>query len=184
MGLEAYTVLLTPRSSSPLVIGHYAASIQSLVSEMQREWPDIHRDEEEHLCQPYPPQREEAFLFYETRLGLFQIMLTPHREGVTASVRFAYCNPRSVYRPFTSVIAWLMEQYGMCGYTMASDRSQELNDPYAVLTVLTPSMDYNRHLWQLDAGTSEEAILSPGRAIERFILPRCLSAAPALSVQT
>lgn len=182
MGFEAYTVLLVPCPTSPLVTGSHAGTVQRLVNEMRQEWPDIRMDEEELDCRTYPPQPGEAFLVYETSLGLFQIMLGLHQEQVTASVRFAYCNLRSVYRPFTSVIAWLMERYGMRGYTMAADQSQDLNDPQEVLTVLKPSMDYNRHLWQIDAGTSEEAGLRPGEAIERFILPLCLSASPAVSV--
>lgn len=178
MGFEAYTVLLVPCPTSLLAAGHRTTSVQSLVNELRQEWPDIHTDEQELLCRPYAPKSEEAFLVYETTRGLFQIMLSPHQGQTRASLRFAYCNPRSVYQPFTSVIVWLMERYGMRGSTMASDQSQDLNDPQEVLTVLTPSMDYNRRLWQTDAGTNEEAGLRPGEAIERFISPQCLSASP------
>ena len=44
-------------------------------------------------------------------------------------------------------------------------------DVHNLRTVLIPSMDYNRKFWQSDAQTEEEAILRPGDAVERFIMP-------------
>jgi hypothetical protein len=175
MGFEAYTVHLVPCSYSPLATGQQTDAIQRIVNDLRQKWPVLRSDETELRSLVCPLVPGEACLVYQTAQGLIQIMLTPCRGQASVSLRFAYCNPRSVYQPFTAMIAWLMERHQMHGYVMASDKLPDLSNPQEVETVLVPSMDYNRRLWQQDAGTSEEAILRPGEAIERFISVENLS---------
>ena len=70
------------------------------------------------------------------------MLLTPSLGQVGVSVRFAYCNPRSIYSPFLTSITWLMENYKMYAYVMASDSLPDLTNPQDVERILIPSMDY------------------------------------------
>ena len=172
MGFEAYTVVLDPCEKPAVEADRVEAAVQSLVSDLQRQWPVIRLDEAEMRRHPCPLVQGEVRLVYETQQGLLQLLLTPSLGQVSVSVRFAYCNPRSVYQPFIEIITWLMESYKLNGYVMASDDVPDLIASQEVKPLIIPSMDYNRRLWQADAGTSEEAILRPVEAINRFIKPR------------
>ena len=176
MGFEAYTVVLVPKQTFLAGTGQSIPVAQNLVKDLLQRWPLIRSDEEELKCLSYPLMPGQVCLVYETAQGLFQ-MLTPGRGQVTVSIRFAYCNPRTVYKPFIEIIVWLMERYEMCASVMASDDISDLTDFQQAEDVLIPSMDYNRRLWQADVGTNEEAILRPGDAIIRFMSPHYLSAA-------
>ena len=172
MGFEAYTVVLDPCEKLTVETGRVDAAVQRLVGDLQRQWPVIRLDEVEMYRRPCPLVQGEVRLVYETAQGLLQLLLTPSCGQVSVSVRFAYCNPRNIYQPFVEIITWLMENYKLNGYVMASDDLPDVTDSQEVESLLIPSMDYNRRLWQADAGTSEEAILRPVEAIKRFIVPR------------
>lgn len=176
MGFEAYTVVLDPKLL-PLAAANEGnkTDIQQMAEELQEKWPVIHLDEVELRSHAFPSIIEETCLVYETTQGLFQLLLTPAQGQISVSARFAYCNPRSIYPPFLDVVSWLMENYALKAYVMASDDVPELTDWREIESVLAPSMDYNRRLWQADVGTSQEAALRPGDAIERFVHPRSLS---------
>ena len=169
MGFESYTVVLTPRPSSPLATGQNAQTLQMLVNEIMHDSRNICPDDEETRHLPYTPLCEESFLVYKTSLGLYQVLLEVHKQQINISLRFAHCNPRTIYKPFISMVTNLMGRYRLQSCKIASDDSLNLYDPQTVEMVLTSSMDYNRHLWQEDAGTNQEDILRPGEALERFI---------------
>ncbi len=176
MGFESYTVVLTPQRMTLPAADRNVTGVQQIVGELQQKWPVIRLDEEELSSRSSPPAKGEACLVYETAQGLFQVLLTPSQGQVSVSVRFAYCNPRAVYRPFIEVVSWLMERYRMQAYVMASDSIPDLTDPRKVAATLIPSMDYNRSLWQTDVRTTEEVVLRPAEAVERFVSPRVLNA--------
>ncbi len=177
MGFEPYTIFLVPKQLSPSITDRSKSSVQQVIGELRQKWPSVRLDEEELGCLSYPPIPGEVYLVHETMQGLIQILLTPSQGEITVSVRFAYCNPRSVYKPFMDIIAWLMERYEMYASVMASDDIPDLTDPQKVEDVLVPSMDYNRRLWQTDTGTSEEAILRTGDAVARFVTPHSFAGA-------
>jgi hypothetical protein len=184
MGFEDYQVLICPEKHSPLWADNDMATLERIAVDIQIRWPEFHTDDVAVAHLQYPPRPEEAFLIYDTPAGLFQMLIMLNRREnncVTISLRFAYCNPRSVYEPFCAVIEWLMRRYAMYCSVMRDlapgqeGVSDEITDAGAVCAVLVPSMDYNRRLWQLDAGTEEEAVLRPGEAIARFVAPRYVS---------
>ena len=169
MGFESYTVILSPCPEAP----HAAcriADVSHLAQDLMNRWPEIRPDEAELSGLVYPARPGETFLIYEGQDGVFQILLSLSQEQISASVRFAYCNPRSIYSPFAAVVGWLMRTRKMQGWTLVSEQSLDVNSSEDVLKVLIPSMDANRRLWFLDAGTEEEACLRPDEAIERFII--------------
>ncbi len=179
MGFESYTVMLTPCPSSPLATAQNAETLQRLVNEIVQSNYHICPDDEEIGHLPYTPHSGEAFLVYKTALGLYQMLLKAHEQQVHISLQFAYCNPRTIYKPFISMVANLMRRYGLQSYVMASDKPLDLCDPQTAEKILTPSMDYNRHLWQADAGMNQEDILRPGEALERFVQQMQHSPVPA-----
>lgn len=181
MGFEDYCVLVCPKNDSPLRSGNTEQAIGKLVGEVMKKWPAFSFDEIELEHLQYPKRRKDAFLVFETDQGLFQMLISLHKPGyIIFSVRFAYCNPRTIYEPFCEVVAWLMRKYKMYCQIMRDlapqqgDILKEIDVISDVPAVLTPSMDYNRRLWQLDAETEEEAILRPGEAIARFIAPKLI----------
>ena len=179
MGFESYTVVLTPRQIALPGTDRSMDTVPQMVGDLRQRWSVIRLDEKEVELRSlnFPLAEGEVCLVYETAQGLFQLLLTPYRKQVSISLRFAYCNPRTVYQPFIRVTTWMMERYQRCASVMASDDVPEVNNPQEVESVFIPSMDYNRRLWQADARTSEEAILRPGDAIVRFISPHYLGAA-------
>lgn len=180
MGFESYTVVLTPQQRGFLGTDESQLTVQQVVGDLRKKWPAIRLDEEEAELRSlnFPLAEKEICLVYETAQGLFQLLLTPYHKQVSVSLRFAYCNPRTVYKPFLEVAAWMMKHYQLSASIMASDDTPEVNNPQEVESIFIPSMDYNRRLWQADARTGEEAILRPGDAIVRFISPYYLSASP------
>lgn len=170
MGFESYTVSLSSRPGAPHTNCQNADNISHLTRELMQCWPEICPDDIEMSELPYPAQPGETFLVYEGLNGVFQIMLSQSQERIKASVRFAYCNPRSVYLPFAAVVAWLIRTQKMQGGTLVSEQNLDLTSAKDVLKILTPSMEANRRLWFRDAETEEEACLRPEEAIERFII--------------
>lgn len=159
-------------------------ALSRVVTELQAEWPCIQPDAVERNSRPYGPGPDEIFLMHHTSDGLIQInpQLARRKHDVaTFSLRFAYCNPRTVYEPFCALIEWLMRRYHMfchnCRDLAPEQRglSDDIDDPADVRRMLVPSMDYNRALWQLDFGR-EEAAVRPDEALVRFVLPHCVPA--------
>ncbi|MBV9848123.1 MAG: hypothetical protein JO250_00405 [Armatimonadetes bacterium] len=181
MGFESFTVLLTPCDESPLQRGQDAGSVARLAEDIQRRWPsvradDLERDEIAHHVRP-----SDIFLFSETEAGLYQMLLQVHHDGnASISLRFALCNPRSVYAPFCAMVSWLMECYQLrccnLSYVPPTDSGEDFCDARVVAEALTPSMDENRRLWQLDADMQEEQRWRPGEALAWFVRTRCVPA--------
>ncbi len=181
MGFESFTVVLTPCPDSPLRSGQNAASVAEIAADIRRHWPSVCPDDRERdeiaLC----PQPDDIFLFSETEAGLFQMLLQAGSEGsVDISLRFALCNPRTVYTPFCGMVAWLMRRHQLrCHslfYVPSTNASVDFCGPDEVEQTLTPHMEENRRLWQLDASTEEEACLRPGDAFEQIYFPRMAAA--------
>lgn len=179
MGFESYTVILLPQQTALPGTDRGIDTVQQIVGDLRQKWPVIRLDEEEAELHSlsFPLTKGESCLVYETAEGLFQMLLTPSGMQVSISLRFAYCNPRTVYQPFSEVTAWMMKRYQRDASVMASDDLPDLTNPQDVERILIPSMDYNRRLWQADVRTDEEAILRPGDAIVRFMSPHYLNAA-------
>jgi hypothetical protein len=191
MGFEEYSVLVYPKEDSPLASGGDSATLDRVVTEVQAEWPVFHPDEVEMAHLVYPKRAEEVYLVYETAEGLIQMVvrLNPaQNNSIRFSLRFAYSNPRSVYQLFCAMVEWLIQHYQMYCHVEPDlapeqkDVSDEIDQAEDVRSVLIPSMDYNRKLWQIDAQTEEEAILRPGDAVARFIYPRLVSEKKSISV--
>lgn len=183
MSFEAFEVHLYPRPDSRVRCTEDLATVKALVNEVQTKWPQFRLDEVEITRMFEPLRANEALLVYETSEGLIQlgIRLERAQSSVVFSLRFAYCNPVSVYEPFCNMVEWLMRCYGLYCHVVPdlAPKQQGLSDNIAsaesVRAILVPSMDYNRQLWKLDANSEEEAILRPGEAVERFIVPRFVS---------
>ena len=180
MGFESFTVVLTPCGGSPLLKDRDAGSITRLAEDIQRHWPsvrpdDVERDEMAQYVQP-----NDVYLFSETEAGLFQMLLHDGHEGnISISLRFALCNPRTVYEPYCAMVSWLMRRYQLqcCNFSSVSlERTDDFCDANAVAEILTPSMDENRWLWQLDADMEEEQRWRPGDALAWFIKTHCVPA--------
>lgn len=130
----------------------------------------------------YPPTDWwMPILVHESPQGLFQIsfgLQGKEDDELYVFMRFAYCNPRSVYVPFCEVAALLMRMFDLqC--LCDEDYPEEMKDaPHVIensdwlLDILAPSMDLNKSYWHSDAETTEEAILRPGDAVARFIVPQ------------
>ena len=188
MSFEEYRIVLNPQPNSPLQAGNDLASFRRLLQDVQCAWPTLRPDEREIARLMPPVTAEQDILFSETPEGLFQINLrlgssgSNHRQdNIAISLVFAYANPRSVYKPVCAITEWLMARYSLsCDVVedLAPEQQQVgvssvVHDARHLCDVLVPSMDYNRKFWFLDAETEEEAILRPGEAVERFIIPLC-----------
>lgn len=170
MGFESYTVSLSACPDAPRAANQNADEVSQFAEELMHRWPEICLDDVELSELPYPARPGETFLVYEGLDGVFQIMLSQSQEQIRATVRFAYCNPRSVYSPFAAFVAWLMRTQKMQAHTLVAEQNLALTSSVDLLKILTPSMEANRRLWFRDAGTEEEACLRPDEAIERFII--------------
>ena len=148
---------------------------ETFLMALKCQWPEFQPDD-----QNYDVGYEKIYV-YQTSAGLIQLLACCN-GGLT--LRFAYSNPRSVYMPFCAITEWLMRSYGFTCHLHSEPApiqqgvSREITEPEQVCATLIPSMDYNRRLWQGDAGTEEEAILRPGHAIMRFITPQLLELTP------
>jgi hypothetical protein len=177
MGFESFTVTLTPCQDSPIRVQQDAESMAALAEEIRCHWPSLRPDDRERDEIAQYPQPGDVFLFSETDSGLYQMLLQVCKdESVHISLRFALCNPRTVYDPFCQITAWLMHRYKLrCHdliYVPPSENGIDFCDPKKVAETLIPSMDENQRLWQLDAGTEEEAALRPGDAFVQIYFPR------------
>lgn len=180
MGFEEYAIGLYPKETSSLYSGNNLQSFRKIVQEARRQWPMLCPDEAE-MARLLPPKRaEQEILVSETPDGLFQVSFrlgNLRRDDILIGLRFAYSNPRSVYEPFCRVAEWFMTQYELCCHIdpdLAPDQealADKVCETSNLRSLLLPSMDYNRRLWQSEAQTEEEAILRPGDAVERFITP-------------
>ena len=181
MGFEAFSVILSPvdAEEDALTTGH-------LVSQMKRRWRSVQTDSLELAERADARSRNKVHLVRRTTAGLIQVALWRDKSSCALRIelRFAYCNPRSVYGPFCEMTAWLMQKYKMRCHIVPdlAPEQQGISDdferPEMAAELLTPSMDYNRSLWQLDAGTEATAALRPGDAIAKFITPRLLDVSP------
>ena len=180
MSFEEYAVNLYSQPQSALRTINDLAKFRAFVGELRREWPMFCPDEVE-MGRLFPPKRAgEEILVSETIEGLFQVLLNfrdTDGGSVGIRLRYALANPRSVYEPFCAFTAWMMEHYNLCCDIESdlapeqqgiSDTICEVND---LRSILVPSMEYNRWLWQGDAQTEEDAILRPGDAVARFMTP-------------
>ncbi len=181
MGFEDYQVMLTPRPVSVLASGGTPRLVEEIAAEIRQTWPAFVRDEWEVAHLDYPKRPDEVFLVYDTPREIFQMCLginTWQNDPVDFSLRFAYCNPRTIYEPFCAVVEGLMERYNLICHPMRDlgpldeTEDQDICSPADVRRLLVPSMNYNRRLWFLDAQTTEEAALRPKEAIARFIVAR------------
>lgn len=153
------------------------AALDALMHELYQQWPALCLDALESSL-AYPPLADNVRIFvYESPEGLFQLT-AQHDDAndcLTFALRFAYCNPRSIYHPFCAMVSWLMRRYNLLCHVVSGlapsqeGLSKEITDPEKVCDVLTASMDYNRRLWQLDTHSEEDAILRPGDAMARFV---------------
>lgn len=192
MGFEDYQIILSPRPESLFACSGTPTLIRTVAGEIQQEWPAFAPDDLETHSQNYPARPDTVFLVYETSRELFQLLISVNasqNNSLYFSLRFAYCNPRSVYEPFCQVIIWLMNRYRLVCYPMRDlappdqEESKVICFPADIRRLLIPSMDYNRRFWFLDAQTEEEAPLRPGDATARFIMPR-LQLAHSVLVET
>lgn len=185
MSFEEYNVFLCPKELSSIRRNQNLEDLAGISSALLAQFPEIKLDTYplDHL--EYPSRQEELFHVYQSQAGIIEIVLNLNkREGccINISLRFAYCNPRIIYEPYCSIIEWLMARYSMyCEVMRDLAPSQEcgadtIDKSDNVRAALIPSMDYNRKLWQLDAGSEEEAILRPGQAIERYMEPLYIAA--------
>ena len=150
---------------------------------IQAQWPEFHPDEVEIARLYEPLQPNERIFVHETTVGLIQLStrLDLSNACLEVAMRFAYCNPPRVEVPFCEMVEWLMQRYQLYCHIasdLAPEHQDEPDNVYAVekaRSLLLSSMDYNRRLWQLDAGTSEEAVLRPGDAVARFIAPQLVT---------
>lgn len=180
MGFEDYTVVLYPSRVSLLWTVDGKEAVEKLRVSLLKCWTEIHVDDVEMAHLQYRTNDEESFLVYESPHGLIQILIKTRKEDhdvVIVSIRFAYCNPKRIVDLFINIVIWLMDTFSMECYVLrdfapeqreAKDRLTKTED---IRSVLEPSIEYNRKLWQKDAGY-EEACLRPGEALARFISPR------------
>ena len=182
MGFEDYSVLMRPKGKAAATSVDKVATISKVVNEVRAEWPELQYDDAALELVSYRPTSNEVFLVNESSLGLFQVRIAYSFFNSSDSylefdLRFAYCNPRTVYIPFCDFIEWSMQKYKLNCVIMRDlapnfvfDGKDIIEDTQNVRPTLLPSMDYNRKLWQIDVGTSEEAILRPEEALARFVL--------------
>ena len=146
----------------------------------RRSGPDFQPDDVESARLREPLPNGVVILASETVAGLMQLIVQlghTNCDDIAVWLRFAYCNPVSVFEPFCAVAAWLMRTYRLACHIEAnpapdSGGLRDVADADAVRAVLLSSMEYNRRLWQMDADTEETAILRPGDAVARFIAPQ------------
>ena len=189
--MKEFSVDLCPQSKSSLHSGNDLATFRSVVNEIRREWPVLCQDDVEISRLMYPKRLDEEILVSDTPDGLFQVFVWLQHlntDDVGISLRFAYSNPRTVYEPFCSLVEWLMKHYDLCCYISAdlAPEQQGIGDTICeadnLRSILVPSMEYNRWLWQGDVQTEEEAILRPGDAVARFMTPLYINNPQASSV--
>ncbi len=175
MGFEAFAVILSPIDAD----GDFW-DVRHLVTQIKRRWRSVENDAWEITERAGLRPRNEIFLARQTKEGLIQAAIWREKSSCALRIelRFAYCNPSSVYTPFCEMTAWLMQKFRLrCHIVpdLAPEQqgvSDDFDRPEIVAATLTPSMDYNRNLWQLYAGTEDTAALRPGDAIAKFISPR------------
>ncbi len=179
MSFEEFRVSVVPEPNSPFAKGCDTVMFQQVIAEIRSTWQEIRPDiaETERLFSP--KEEREELLVYHSAAGLFQLTVllgNVQPDTISVHLRVAYCNPRTVHAPFCDVIAGLMDRYTLCAYCSepappGGDMRETIPDLRDVRTVLIPRLDYNRGFWQQDAQTTEEAILRPGDAVARFIMP-------------
>lgn len=180
MGFEEFSVALLPFVQSPFYGGNDTESTARIVQEIRAEWPNFQNDDVE-IARLYEPLPTGVFMLSsESEAGLIQLTVQlgySRMDAVALWVRFAYCNPRSVDALFCSVVEWLMRAYCLhcrveANLAPTREAQREISDPDALCDALLPSIEFNRLLWQSDAGTAETAVLRPGDAVARFITPQ------------
>jgi len=182
VSFEAFEVHLHPIGASCLCSAD-PAKMEEVLCVVQAQWPEFHPDEVEIARLYKPLQLNERLLVYETAVGLIQLSarLDVANGRLVLAMWFAYCNPRRVEELTCNMVEWLMHRYQLyCHISadLAPEHQGEPDDVYAtekVRSLLLSSMDYNRRLWQLDAGNGEEAVLRPGDAVARFIAPHLVT---------
>jgi len=181
MGFESYTVWLSPQRYPASEARNNESTADGVARAIIARWPEICNDDLQLADLPYVKKDDEIFLIHKSPLGWIQILIEPNssRNAANISLRFAYCNPRTVVGPFCDMIKWAMRKYGTDCFAMSdfprehAEHIGEITDPEEVYRLLVPSIDYNRKLWHLDAQSEEEVCCSPGEAVERFIMPHC-----------
>jgi len=172
MGFEAYSIVLCPNEQSPLRTNQTPETVQSIAADIQERWTEFQSDAVASAYLEYPPRNDEEFLVYHTAEGLFQVRLSLNPRlgnAVNLSLRFAYCNPATVYEPFFAVTEELMRRYDLYCEVMSDFAPEQAGVPDTIETpdtlraVLLPSIEYNRRLWQLDSDTDTE----PAAALTR-----------------
>ena len=179
MSFEAFEVHLHPLPVSCLYADNTLIELNALMCDIQAQWPNFRPDEVEIGRLFEPLQANETLYVHETTKGLIQLsaQLDTAKGSLILVLRFAYCNPRNVQELFCSIVSWLMQRYQLYCHVaadLAPEHRNESDNIYSlrqVNSLLIPSMDYNKRLWQLNTGTSEEAILRPGDAVARFVAP-------------
>ena len=179
MGFEDFSVILEPkktvsRHDNPEALPH-------VIAKMQQIWPSMQLDhlEMENTWLLKPDQTKQIYI-YETSTNLVQILTyqTPHSTMFSLTLRFAYCCPRRGDPFFCKMVEWLMKKFQLSCHVVPDlapaqqGISKDISEAKEVYAVLLPSIEYNRNLWQQDAGTDAEAILRPGDAVARFITPQ------------
>lgn len=180
MGFEEFAVGLYPKETSSFQMGNSVQRFRGVIAEIRQRWPTLYPDELEIARAIHPKRPEDEILVSETKEGIFQMFLklgNLRDDDIFVSLKFAYSNPRSVYEQFCCLVEWLMIEYSLYCHIATDlapgqqDQDEDIVDVSRLRSVLICCMDYNRNLWHLEAQTEEEAVLRPGDAVERFIIP-------------
>lgn len=169
MGFESFYVQLDPSEHSSLSRKAEVETFFRLTKEIRCAWPVLVAERIDGTS---------ATLTYKTKEGLFLLSLFESNRTFRFGMEVAYCNPKTVIEPFCRLTEDLMERYALSchiGTDLSPEQDANLSDfsdPSLVRKVVPSAWEYNRRLWQLDAGTDEEAILRPGEAIAHFITPQ------------
>ena len=180
MGFEDYQVYLT--DSAHTDPGASRCTRDRITQSLLEEWKQIHLDDNSVEQSEYPQWSGRTYLLFETSEHLFEMCVSEDGNlRVAISLRFALCNPPSLYEDFCHVVGWLMKTYGFeCVVARDLDpalpsRRDIARDPAEFYALFDQSVGYNRLLWEQDAGTTESRKLRPEEAVyELFLTPRGL----------
>ena len=170
MGSIDYQVMLHPTSESKHSGGKSFDDIDLMAHEILNAWSEIRRDSSIHNDTYSIP------LVFDSEKEIFQILLGLDWQDshVFVSLRFAYCNPKSIFESFCSVIEWLMANYQMQCQLMRRGNEGSgnvdvavVNFPNQIRGTLIPSMELMRNNWMLLPGATEAKLL-PSEALHRF----------------
>lgn len=182
MGFEDYSVILLPTEAVTLQQDDNAWTLDDAENELRMMNSFIVEDKIAISKTLNIDNIHNRYMCYNTDTEIFQILLNSDTRGssIRYSLRFAYCNPRTIYLPFCKIVRCIMQRHQLSCYVMRDlDPSTQttkkdkavIEDPSLIEAVLVPSIDHNRLFWQADAKTTEEAALRPEEAIEHFIVP-------------